>query len=380
MTADGENIHWYTDAGLTELVFTGSIFYSEDSLPGTYTYYATQNNNGCESEGLMLTLTIYETPSVTFMPLDSVCLSAESFELENGEPAGGSYFGDGVEEGFFTAAIAGVGIHNLGYVFEDENMCADTAYQTITVLALDNVSLDEFASVCKNTDSFELSGGTPEGGTYSGTGIIDNMFYPEEAGSGDHQIIYTIISENGCPSPATQTITVFDIPDVNIGNDSTICGDADITLNATIPNGSSYLWSPGGATTASITVDSTGVGFDSQEYSVIATDNNTCSNTDATTITFINCTGIRDIDGLESVSLYPNPNDGTFNFGIESSVSVTVNIKIFDAVGNKHLELDNVEVVNSYSSRISLTDANPGIYFMSIENEEGTFIKKFLVR
>ena len=380
LVAEGDNIQWYTDAELTQLVFTGSPYYTEDSLPGTYTYYATQNSSGCESEGTMLTLTIYETPTVTFMPLDSVCLSAEPFELENGEPMGGNYFGDGIVDGFFTALDAGIGTHTLGYTFEDANMCADTAYQTITVLPLDNVTLNEFASVCKNSDSFELTGGTPEGGTYSGTGIIDNIFYPVEAGTGDHEITYTIISQNGCPSPALQVITVFDIPEVNIGNDSTICGDADITLNATIPNASTYLWSPGGATTPSITIDSTGVGYDSQEYSVVATDNNTCSNTDATTITFINCTSIRDINGLESVRLYPNPNDGTFNFGIESSVSVTVNIKIYDAVGNKHLELNNVEILNSYTSRISLTDATPGIYFMSIENEEGTFIKKFLVR
>ncbi|NQU34692.1 MAG: T9SS type A sorting domain-containing protein [Bacteroidetes bacterium] len=380
LVAEGENILWYNDPELTELVFTGNSFLTGDTDPGDYPYYATQNNNGCESEAITITLTIYETPVVTFMPLDTVCLSVEPFELVAGEPAGGSYFGDGVIEDFFDASLAGVGTHSLGYIYADENLCADTAYQNITVLQLDEVSLSALSSVCLDTEPTTLTGGMPEGGTYSGDGVIDNIFNPEVAGAGDHQITYTIISENGCPSPASQNITVFELPDVNIGNDTTICGSQTITLNATIPNASAYIWAPGGQTTSSITVDSIGIGYGSQEFSVVATDNNSCSNDDIVTVTFINCTGIEDIVGLEAVSLYPNPNDGTFNFRIESRGSINVDVKVFDVFGTKHFELNNIEIVGDYISRISLTEPKPGVYFISIENEEGSFIKKFLIK
>ncbi len=380
LMAEGENIQWYSDPELTNLVHSGNSFLTNDTEPGDYPYYATQNNIGCESEALEITLTIYETPAVSLLPLDTVCLSTQPFEIMGGEPLGGNYYGDGVEDNIFNASLAGIGTHTLGYVYSDENLCADTANQTITVLPLDEVTLSPFQSICVNGESFALSGGIPEGGTYSGNGVVDNIFDPELAGSGDHQITYTIISGNGCPSPVSQTITVFELPDVNIGNDTTICGDQTITLNATLPNATSYLWAPGGQTTPSIVVDSTGIGYGSQEYGVIVTDENSCSNDDLTTITFINCTGIKDIVGLSAVSLYPNPNEGTFNFKIEAHKSIVVDVKIFDVFGTKHFEKTQLEITGDYDSKISLSDPKPGIYFISIENKEGSFIKKFLIK
>lgn len=380
LEADGSDILWYSDPELTEIVFFGNIFYTEDSLPGIYPYYATQTISGCESESVEITLTIFDTPIVSFMPMDTVCLNAEAFELVNGEPEDGSYFGPGVSDGIFDASIAGEGTHNLGYSYADENLCADTAYQNITVRTLPAVALDPLTGVCVNAASFELSGGMPEGGTYSGVGVVDNVFYPETAGHGDHDITYTIIDGTGCSNSASQTLSVFDLPQVNIGNDTTVCGTQSVTLNATIPNASSYLWSPGDYTTSSITVDSTGIGYNSQEFSVVATDVNGCSGADATTITFINCTGIEDIVGLENVSVYPNPNDGSFNLKITSSRSITVNLKVFDALGVAYMEQEQLVIVGKYSSKINMQDVKPGLYFITLTNDDGVFIKKFLVK
>ncbi len=380
LVAEGDNISWYSDPDLTELVFTGNEFTTDDYLPGSYSYYATQNVNDCESEAIELTLTIYETPSVSFIPLDTICISIEAFELTGGQPEGGSYFGNGVDDNIFTATIAGVGTHTLGYTYSDENLCADTAYQNITVLQADDVTLANQQSVCVDANVFELTGGTPLGGEYSGDGVTNNMFNPIEAGTGNHVITYTIISENGCPAHASQELSVNELPNINLGNDTTICGDATITLNATVENAESYLWTPGGFTTPSIVVDSSGIGYNSQEFSVLVTDNNTCSNTDDININFINCTGIKDIVGLELVSLYPNPNDGIFNFNIESTNNITVNISIYNASGKIHYNQNNIEINGIYSSRINLNDPKPGLYFISIENETGSFIKKFLIK
>lgn len=380
LIAEGDDITWYSDPELTQIISTGNIFQPLDSLPGYYPYYATQTVLGCESEATEIGLTIYETPNVSFTPMDSVCESAIPFELENGSPVGGTYFGDGIEEGFFNPATAGVGTHLLGYAYSDENSCADTAYQNITVLGVDAVSLDPFGSVCLNDDSFELTGGTPEGGTFSGDGVTENIFYPTDAGEGEHVIVYTIIGSNGCPNHTSQPITVNGLPEVNLGNDTTICGDQNITLNATTPGVVSYLWSPGDFTTPSITVDSTGIGYGSQDYSVAVIDDKTCSNSSAITITFINCTGISDIEGLKSVRLYPNPNDGTFNFNVQSTGNVDITVKIYDAIGNLHFNKEYSNISTDHNSRVELVNPKSGIYFLSIENESGSFIKKFLIK
>ncbi len=306
LEAAGINISWYNNPALTEVIFEGNVYYTEETLPGTYRYYVTQTIENCESEAVQITLTIYDTPLVSFLPLDSLCLNTEVFELDNGEPAGGSYFGSGIiDEIFFDASIAGEGVHTLGYGYTDENLCADTAYQNITVHGL---------------------------------------------------------------------------PLVHIGNDTSLCGSKNITLNAAIPNAVSYLWVPGDYTTSTITVDSSGIGYNSQEFSVMVTDENTCTGTDAVTVTFINCTGIEDIVGLENVSLYPNPNDGTFNFRIISSRSINLDLKVYNALGVIYLEQPKLEINGEYSSRIKLQDINPGVYFITLQNDEGIFVKKFLVK
>lgn len=382
LEAAGINVTWYNNPALTEVVFEGNVFYTEDTLPGLYRYYVTQTIEDCESETIQISLTIYDTPNVNFLPLDSICLNTEVFELDNGEPAGGSYFGSGIiVEIFFDASVAGEGIHTLGYRYADDNLCADTAYQNITVLSLPDVTLDPFASVCLNTEPFELTGGLPEGGWYEGVGVVfDNMYDPATAGYGDHEITYSVIDENECSNSAFQTITVFDIPLIDIGNDTSICGNTSITLNATTPNAFSYLWNPGGYTTPSITVDSVGIGYNSQEFSVLVTDENTCAGEDAITITFINCTGIDEIIGLENVSLYPNPNDGTFNFRIVSSSLINIDLKVYNALGIIYLEQNHLEINGVYSSRINLQDIKPGVYFITLQNNKGIFVKKFLVK
>ncbi len=380
LEAEGTNISWYNDPELTMLVSTGNVFDTGDTLPGEYPYYATQLIDGCESEAIELILTIYDTPEVSFMPLDTVCLNAEAFELSGGMPEGGSYFGPGVVDGIFDATAAGEGTHTLGYEYADENLCTDTAYQNITVRSLTVVTLDPLPSVCANTESFELTGGMPEGGTYSGVGVDNNIFYPETAGHGDHDITYTIIDGNECSNSTTQTLTVFELPQVNIGNDTTICGSESITLNATIPNASSYLWNPGDYTTPTITVDSTGIGYGSEEFMVLVTDNNECSAADGVVITFINCTGIDEIVGLENVSVYPNPNDGTFNLNITSSRSITIDMKVFNALGVEYMERKQIVVVGEYSSKIDLQDVKPGLYFITLTDDDGMFLKKFLVK
>ncbi len=380
LVAEGDSILWYDDPDLSEAIFSGNSFSTGNTEPGTYAYYATQTVNRCESEPVEITLTIFDTPNVVFSPLDTVCLNTESFALENGDPPGGTYFGTGVTDNSFDASVAGVGTHTLGYEYSDNNMCTDTAYQDITVLSLEVVSFDPLADVCLNSEPFEITGGSPSGGTYSGDGVTSNEFHPEVAGTGSHIITYSIIGENGCISEANQSIIVNELPMVELGSDTTICGDQTITLDATYPQAQSYLWLPGNQTTPSIEVDSTGIGYNSQEFVVMVTDINSCTNSASRTITFINCTGIKDIVGLESVKIYPNPNDGTFNLQIESSRYIVVDLKILDVVGTVQFEKNNLELNGDLNTKMSLDNAKPGVYFISIQNKNDRFIKKFLIR
>jgi hypothetical protein len=80
----------------------------------------------------------------------------------------------------------------------------------VTIHPLPVVTLQEFEDVPLNGAPFILTGGEPAGGFYSGTGVGDGMFYPEDAGMGMHTINYTYVDPNGCENSAEATITVLE--------------------------------------------------------------------------------------------------------------------------------------------------------------------------
>lgn len=68
----------------------------------------------------------------------------------------------------------------------------------IEVTANPEVTLQPFDAVCDNVPPFLLTGGDPEGGTYSGNGVENGWFDPQVAGEGEHLITYTYEDEYGC--------------------------------------------------------------------------------------------------------------------------------------------------------------------------------------
>lgn len=73
---------------------------------------------------------------------------------------------------------------------------------------LPNVAVMLPAYVALPEPAFELTGGTPAGGEYSGNGVANGWFDPSIAGMGPHTITYTYTDLNQCTSSATDVITV----------------------------------------------------------------------------------------------------------------------------------------------------------------------------
>ncbi len=87
--------------------------------------------------------------------------------------------------------------------------------------------------VCLTWPSFELSGGMPEGGEYTGPGIENGWFDPANAGLGTHTITYTYTDPNSCENFAEETIVV----DPCTGIDEITNGlDIDVYPNPTTGN------------------------------------------------------------------------------------------------------------------------------------------------
>jgi|GEM_PF-5927412 len=248
--------------------------------PHTITYSYT-DGNGC-SNSCSFTITVNPLPTLTCPSNSSVCVDAAAYELTGASPAGGTYSGTGVSANYFDPAAAGVGPHTITYTYTDGNGCSNSCTFTVTVNALPTVSCPSDQTVCLNTVAYELTGASPAGGTYSGTGVSANYFDPATAGVGPHTITYTYTDGNGCSNSCTFTVTVNTLPTVSCPSDSSVCVDAiAYELTGASPAGGTY--SGTGVSANNFDPATAGVGPHTITYTY--TDGDSCSNTCTFTIT-----------------------------------------------------------------------------------------------
>ncbi|MBL7897238.1 MAG: T9SS type A sorting domain-containing protein, partial [Crocinitomicaceae bacterium] len=136
----------------------------------------------------------------SFPPL---CDNDAPYIMSEGSPSGGSYSGTGVTGSSFDPAA---GTQLITYSLVDIYACPQSASATITVNTAPTVTLASFNQVCEDDAAFMLIGGSPLGGTYSGTGVSGGNFDP--ANSGTFTITYDYTDGNGCSNAASADISV----------------------------------------------------------------------------------------------------------------------------------------------------------------------------
>lgn len=149
---------------------------------------------------------------------------------------------------------------------------------TVQVSALPGVVLGPLTPVCENTPAFNLTAGSPVGGTFSGPGIISSpLFDPSVAGPGTHLITYLYLGTNGCSGITTQTQVVN--PSIQLSATSTPAscnGGSDGTATVTITSGGTapinISWN-----TNPVQSGLTATGLSAGTYTATATDNIGCS-------------------------------------------------------------------------------------------------------
>ncbi len=63
LSANGENVQWFDNASLENLVHTGQTFQPNESRAGIYSFYTTQTVDGCQSAAQRVELSIFENVS-----------------------------------------------------------------------------------------------------------------------------------------------------------------------------------------------------------------------------------------------------------------------------------------------------------------------------
>lgn len=228
--------------------------------------YKVTNSAGC-SDSATTSVSVINKPNVTASSMSAVCSNSPSITLSNGSPTGGTYGGTGVSSGIFNPSAAGVGTHNLSYIY-GSSTCKDTANFSIKVDAAPNVTLGAIGPYCTSSPKDTLTQGNPVfGGIYSGPGVSGTNFTPSIAGAGNHLIKYVATNSNGCKDSATTTVSVSSGISVSVGTVADQCSNSpSLTLSNGSPSGGTYTGT--GVTSGMFSSSAAGVGTHQIKYAL----------------------------------------------------------------------------------------------------------------
>lgn len=174
------------------------------STSGTYSVTVT-SAVGCTGTDAV-TITINPNPVVNLGADTAQCGGSVVIDAMN---AGASYMW--MPNGETTQTITVSTSMTNTVTVTDANGCVGTDNISVTINTNPTVTLSipgTQDTVCTYTAAYTLTGESPAGGVFSGTGVTAGSFDPAAAGMGTTTITYTYTDGNGCSNMATDGIYV----------------------------------------------------------------------------------------------------------------------------------------------------------------------------
>lgn len=265
---------WYADSCGGPVAGTGSSVNLSPSANTTYYVHATGgcNTTACVSVSVSVgAANAWAGNDQTICTGDSTTLTASG---------GGTYLWS--YNGETSASITVKPLSGTTYTVTVTNgSCTATDAVTVYVTSMADATITTGGPFCTGDLPLNLSAVDP-GGTWSGTGISNGttgLFDPGMAGSGSHQVIYTI--GGSCGSADTVMINVSTSADASIVPAGPFCSNGSPVILTAAESGG--IWSGTGITNASVGEFSPGVSG-SGTFNVIYTISGSCGDSDTISI------------------------------------------------------------------------------------------------
>jgi PKD repeat protein len=114
-------------------------------------------------------------------------------------------------------------------------------------------------------------------------------------------------------------------------------------------------------------------------YTVTLTVTGPCGTSTYTQTITITQVGIVDADLANTLSIYPNPNDGVFTVSFEFTNAKDVRVDLTDVTG-RIISSEERYGVTSYRNEVGSTDLSNGVYFVRITTVDGSAVQKIVVQ
>jgi hypothetical protein len=243
--------HYFWNTGDTTQTITVT-------LPGVYNATVT-NSNGCRNTGSVTTSFASLAPPVitgnlSFCPGGSTVLDA-----------GAGYSSYSWSTGATTRTITVTTADQYEVTVTNAGSCSAFNSVITSLFTPPSPQIAGNNGFCSGS-STTLTATTGYVSYLWSTGVSTQFIVVNTTGS----YTVTVTDNNGCTGSISKNIVVFPAPAPVISGTLSFCGGTSTTLNAG-PGYSSYLWSPGGATTQTINVNTVGT------FTVTVTNANGCS-------------------------------------------------------------------------------------------------------
>lgn len=338
----------------------------------TTNYAVTVSDDFGSSDVAYVTVTVNTLPVVNISGLAPEYFMNENPVLLTGNPAGGTFAGDGISGNTFTPAQAGIGLHSITYSYTDANICSATDTEEVNILPSQvtaNAGDDE--EICLN-DAVTLTATGGTAFTWS-TGAQTASITVSPAQTTTYSV--TVADNFGSSDTDAVTVTVLPLPAVDFTGLATeyFVQDAAVTLSGS-PTGGTF--SGQGISGNTFTPADAGIGG---PYAITYayTDGNGCANTREKSVLVQEFTGILAL--AEKIRIYPNPAQDYLMIDFTDIAGEKVSVEMRNSLG-REIHLSEIERAgNSAHFQFDLALVPAGIYFLEIRLSEQAITHKVIV-
>lgn len=193
---------------------------------------------------------------------------------------------------------------------------------------------------------------------------------------GNHHANLIILS-NDEDEPEIRVPVDMLVTGISLGPDTSFCGHLSVVLNAG-EGFAGYLWSDG-STGQTNEIDSTLYGLGFATFWVDVTDLGGTVKRDSISINFLDCTSIFEFSSGLKVTVYPNPNRGTFNIraeGLDGKLGIIISDMSGKLIMQREMTSQN-EPANEMT--VDLNSHPKGQYLLRLSSGEGMQVEKVVV-